>query len=71
MARAGHTPVSWTTTQSDVLHGFEALVVEPASAGCFSYARAVRSARPALPIVCVSIYPPTPDVSALGASSIC
>jgi len=66
VARVGHTPVFWTAAQSDVLDGFEALLVEPAFPGCFRYAQAVRSARPELPIVFVSIYPPTPEVSALG-----
>jgi hypothetical protein len=66
VARVGHTPLLWTAAQSDALHGFEALLVEPALPGCFRYAQAVRRARPELPIVCVSIYPPTPDVGALG-----
>lgn len=66
VARVGHTPVLWAAAQSDELHGFEALLVEPALSGCFRYAQAVRSARPELPIVCVSMYPPTPDVRALG-----
>jgi CheY-like chemotaxis protein len=66
VARVGHTPILWGAAESDVLHGFEALVVEPAVPGCFRYAQAVRSERPELPIVCVSIYPPTPDVRALG-----
>ncbi|HVD10291.1 MAG TPA: response regulator [Gaiellaceae bacterium] len=66
VARVGHTPVLWTAAQGDALHGFEALLVEPAFPGCFRFAKAVRSARPELPIVCVSIYPPTPDVRALG-----
>jgi hypothetical protein len=52
--------------QSDALYDLEALVVEPALPGCFREEQAVRSARPELPIVCVSIYPPTPDVPALG-----
>ncbi len=67
VARVGQTPVSWTAALSDVLDGFEALLVEPALPGCFRYAQAVRRARPELPIVCVSIAPPTPDASALGA----
>ncbi|MGI8606152.1 MAG: hypothetical protein ACR2L0_03210 [Gaiellaceae bacterium] len=66
VARVGHTPVSWTAALGDVVLGFEALLVEPAYPGCFRYAQAVRNARPELPIVCVSIYPPTPEVSALG-----
>lgn len=66
VARVGHAPVLWTAAQSDVLHGFEALLVEPAFPGCFRYAQAVRNERPELPIICVSIYPPTPDVRALG-----
>lgn len=66
VARVGHTPVMWTAAQSDELHGFDALLVEPAFPCSFRYAQAVRSARPELPIVSVSIYPPTPDVRALG-----
>ena len=66
VARVGHTPAMWTAAQSDELHGFDALLVEPAFPASFRYAQAVRSARPDLPIVCVSIYPPTPDVRALG-----
>jgi CheY-like chemotaxis protein len=66
VARVGHTPAMWTAAQSDELHGFDALLLEPAFPGSFRYAQAVRSARPELPIVCASIYPPTPDVRALG-----
>ena len=71
VARVGHTPVLWTAAQSEALHGFEALLVEPARPGCFRFAQAARSTRPELPIVCVSIYPPTPEVSAWGAWCTC
>jgi hypothetical protein len=63
--RVGHIPVSWTPAESDTLDGFDVLMVEPASLDCFRYAQAVRGARPELPILCVSIYPPTPAVRAL------
>jgi CheY-like chemotaxis protein len=66
VARVGHTPVLWTAAESNALHDFEALLVEPAVPGCLRYAQAVRRARPEVPIVSVSIYPPTPDVKALG-----
>ena len=66
VARVGHTPVMRTAAQRNELHGFDALLLEPAFPGSFRYAQEVRSVRPELPIVCVSIYPPTPDVRALG-----
>jgi two-component SAPR family response regulator len=60
--RLGHQPVC---TVQDGDAPVDALVVEPASAHGLSLARKLRSLRPELPIVCVSIYPRGPEVTDL------
>jgi len=42
------------------------LLLEPALSGGVELAREIRARNPACPIICVSIYPPTPETSALA-----
>jgi two-component SAPR family response regulator len=57
--RLGHEPVCSTQLDDSAV---DALVVEPASENGLALAREIRTSRPDLPIVCVSIYPRGPEV---------
>ncbi len=60
LGRLGHvTPGAGSEDRADLL------IVEPASPLELAEARRLREARPDLPIVCVSIAPPSPEALAL------
>jgi DNA-binding NarL/FixJ family response regulator len=46
-----------------------AVLVEPASTAGLHTARALRSRYPELPIICISIHPPSPETAALEPSA--
>jgi len=67
-ARLGYEPVAVRgvgTAPADAL----ALVFEPAEPECLAHAKALRSTRPELGLVCVSIRPPEPSWLALGPAA--
>ena len=64
MHRLGHNPVCANGSRPDAAE-FDLLLLEPSFPGGAELARELREGRPDLPIVCVSIYPPSDEVAAL------
>jgi DNA-binding response OmpR family regulator len=63
IGRLGHEPVVWEgrpTPPSDLL------VLEPADPSALAFAREQRAFRPGLPILCVSILPPSDETRSLA-----
>ena len=63
--RLGHESVRHDRCTDPVLLDIELVLLEPAAGGAMAIVRDLRSRRSSLPIVCMSIYPQTPEVRAL------
>lgn len=63
--RLGHEPVRHDPRAQGGLLDVDLVLLEPDAGRALPLARALRDRRPSLPIVCVSIYPQTPEVRAL------
>ena len=61
----GHESLDYDQPNALERDDLDALIVEPARPDCLLSAQRLREARPDLPIVCVSIQPPTPDANNL------
>ena len=66
VTRAGHEPVAYVGAPSGAPADVDALLIEPAVPEADELATRLRSERPRLPIICVSIAAPTPEVLALA-----
>jgi len=62
----GYEPVAYRGEEAETLDDVDILLLEPALPGGLELARSLRARDPGLPIVCLSIYPPTPETSALS-----
>ncbi len=62
VTRLGHDPVAVKALNDDIVAAADVLLVEPAEPAGASLARLVQRLRPSLPIVCVSIAPPTVEL---------
>ena len=65
IVRLGHEPVVFPNGSQDDLSDVDAAVLEPAFSAALAAVLSLRTRNPGLPVVCASIYPRTPDVSAL------
>jgi DNA-binding response OmpR family regulator len=62
--RLGHRPIGqWELAEDETP---DLVLLEPASRAGMRHARRLRGRFPELPILCVSIDPPSPEVRALG-----
>jgi CheY-like chemotaxis protein len=62
--RLGHEPVGCDTARPE-LEGIDAIVVEPGDRRSLALARWARQHAPTVPVLCASIYPPSPATDAL------
>jgi len=62
----GFEPVLYRDRDTATLDDVEVLLLEPALPGGLELAHKLRAGNPGLPIVCLSIYPPTEETSALS-----
>ncbi len=72
ITRLGHEAVCYDNFREEgledadvVLLDLDVLIVEPGSASALAIARQLRERLPALPIICASIHPRSPEVAAL------
>jgi CheY-like chemotaxis protein len=64
--RLGHRPIGqWELAEDEIP---DLVLLEPASRAGMRHARRLRGRFPELPILCVSIDPPGPEVRALGVA---
>ncbi len=63
--RAGHEPIEYVGAVPDAPQHVDLLLLEPQVPGGLALARQLRGIRSSLPIVCVSLSAPTPEVLAL------
>ena len=64
--RGGHRPLLTAPADSAEI---DAVIVEPGAPGTYELALRLRTARPELPIICVSVYGREPRVDALRPSA--
>lgn len=64
--RAGHEPVYDDRGGADELQPLAAVIVEPASDRLLALAAGLRAASDELPVICVSVLPPTPASRSLA-----
>jgi CheY-like chemotaxis protein len=56
----------WEVLDAEGAAEADVLLIEPGDAPSFELAQRLRRARPDLPVVCVSIYPPGPETEPLS-----
>lgn len=66
--RLGHEAVLYNGTWSTPLEAVDVIVIEPGGNG-IGLAKELRLRAPGLPMVCSSIYPPSPETDALTPSA--
>ena len=66
VAGIGFEPVLYGDGDPELLDDIDVFLLEPALPGGLEVARKLRAQNPGLPIVFVSIYPPTEETSALS-----
>ena len=69
VAGLGFEPVVPNSAAPETLEEIDVLLLEPGLPGGVELATKLREANPALPILIVSIYPPTPEVTALAPAA--
>jgi len=66
---SGHEAAIWQGQPAGDLERLDLLIGEPADAGVLALARGLRAGRPQLPIIWVSIAPPSPATRALAPAA--
>ena len=66
--RLGHEAVLYNGTWSTPLQAVDVILIEPGGNG-IGLARELRLRAPALPMVCSSIYPPSPETDSLDPAA--
>jgi CheY-like chemotaxis protein len=64
VCRIGHEPVLSDGTREQALD-VDAILLEPGATGGLELATWARERRPQLPVVCASVFPPSPEAEAL------
>jgi DNA-binding response OmpR family regulator len=59
--RMGHEGVIADSVDRALVEGADVLLVEPGGRSSLVFAQRVRTERPELPIICISIYPPSAE----------